>query len=748
MHRLETIAVCVVLTLSRVALGFPTASDPPYQARLEALLEAMTLEEKLGQLSAFSSGWSTTGPALNENYREELKKGGVGVLFNAHTVAYNRSLQQTAVEETRLGIPLLFGFDVIHGYKTIYPTPLAESSSWDLELMQETARLAAKEATAAGINWAFSPMVDIARDPRWGRIAEGSGEDVYLGSLVAAARVRGYQGGDLADPFTLLACAKHYAGYGAAEGGRDYNTVDLSQRRLRDTYLPPFRAAVDAGVGCIMTAFNEVDGVPSTSNKLLLEQILRNEWEFRGIVVSDYTSINELVAHGVASDEAHAATLAIAAGVDVDLQGGVYNAHLGGLIDEGVVLPLQVDAAVRRVLAAKFELGLFDDPYLYLNEEREQAVVLSEELRSHALDSAKRSVVLLKNALLRGKRLLPLSKNLKSVAVIGPMADNRIDVLGTWHAAGGAAKNQVVSVLQGIREKLPEAEIHYARGTDFVGNDQHGFAEAVAAAERSEVVILALGESQGQSGEAASRSDIGLPGPQQQLLERIHGTGRPVVVLLAAGRPLAIEWMHRHIPAIVNTWQLGTTHGEAVASVLFGDHNPSGKLTVTFPRSVGQVPLYYNAKNTGRPFDQGNTYTTKYLDIANGPLYPFGYGLSYTSFEYSNLRLSSAEIRPDERLDVSVTVTNTGQVAGEDVVQLYLQDRVGSVTRPVKELKGFQKISLASGEARRVSFSIDADDLRFYDIDLNWIAEPGEFRVYLGGDSVSLLEQSFRLVVP
>lgn len=716
-----------------------------HAARINSLLDEMTIEEKLGQLTAYSSGWSATGPTLNPSYGTELAKGRVGALFNAHTVAYNRELQRTAVEETRLGIPLLFGYDVIHGYKTIFPIPLAESSTWDLELIRQSASLAAKEAAAAGINWTFSPMVDIARDPRWGRIAEGSGEDSYLGSLIAAARVRGYQGHDLADPFTLLACAKHYIAYGAAQAGRDYHTVDISDRVLRDTYLPPFQAALSVGVGSIMTAFNEIDGVPATGSKYLLDEILRRELGFRGVVVSDYSSINELVAHGVAANDKDAALLALTAGVDMDLQGGIFNAQLHNLISEGTVSESQIDAAVHRVLEAKLKLGLFDDPYRYLDEQREEEIVWSQELLEHALDAGKKSIVLLRNEPLAGKPILPLSKQIRSVAVIGPLADNQIDVLGSWHAAGAAEKERIVTILQGIRGKLPYAEISYAKGSDFVGDDRSGFAEAIAAARRSEVVILALGESQGQSGEAASRSDIGLPGPQQELVEAIHATGKPMVVLIGAGRPLTIDWISRNVPAVVNTWQLGTMHGKAVAAVLFGDYNPSGKLTVTFPLSVGQIPIYYNPKNTGRPFDSRIQYTSKYLDVANEPLYPFGYGLSYTTFEYSDLRLSKKEIGFSEELQASVRVSNSGEVGGEEIVQLYIRDLVGSVTRPIKELKGFQKISLAAGESKRVTFTISADDLRFYDIHMRWIAEPGQFKVYLGGNSVELLEGSFRL---
>ncbi len=715
-------------------------------ARIDALLDAMTLEEKLGQLSVYSSGWTTTGPTLSESYEAELKAGRVGAIFNAHTVGATRALQRIAVEETRLGIPLLFGYDVIHGYQTIFPTPLAESSSWDLDVVRESARLAAREAAAAGLNWTFAPMVDIARDPRWGRVAEGAGEDPYLASLVAQARVQGFQGEDLSDPFTVLACAKHYAGYGAAQAGRDYHSVDMSERMLREVYLPPFHAAVSAGVSSIMTGFNDLNGVPATANAQLIEEVLREEWGFGGLVVSDYTSINELVAHGVAGDLSEAAALALNSGVDLDLQGGLYAAYGTALVRTGKVSESRVDAAVRRVLEAKLVLGLLDDPYRYLDPRREQATVLSEALLQHAFEAGKRSVVLLKNAPVDGKPLLPLSKELRSVSVVGPMADARIDVLGTWHAAGALGIDKVVTVLEGVRQMLPSAQVLHARGADFSGHDRSGFAAAVAAAEQSELVILALGEAEAQSGEAASRANIGLPGVQQRLAQTIQATGKPLVVLIGAGRPLATEWISQHVPAIVNTWQLGTMHGKAVAAVLFGDYNPSGKLTVTVPRSVGQVPIYYSAKTTGRPHAAGNKYSSKYLDVSNEPLYAFGHGLSYTTFEYADLRLSQAELGAQERLEVSVTVRNSGERAGEEVVQLYLRDRVASLTRPVKELKGFRKIRLAAGESQVVSFELDARDLRFYDRQLRPVVEPGEFEVYVGGNSEDLVQSSFRLL--
>ncbi|WP_246223512.1 glycoside hydrolase family 3 N-terminal domain-containing protein, partial [Fulvivirga kasyanovii] len=699
-------------------------------AFIDSLINEMTLEEKIGQMTLYTSGWDVTGPTLNENYKEELKAGRVGALFNAHTVAYNTDLQKIAVEETRLGIPLLFGYDVIHGHRTIFPIPLAEACTWNMEIIKETARLSAKEAAASGLNWTFNPMVDISRDPRWGRVAEGSGEDPYLGSLIARARVQGYQGDDLSDPFTLMACVKHFAAYGAAQAGRDYHTVDMSDRVLRETYLPPYKAAIDAGVATVMTSFNEVDGVPASGNKYLLTEILRDEWGFDGFVVTDYTSINEMVPHGVVANEKEAAELAVNAGVDMDMQGSVFNDHLQKLVEEGKVEEKRIDEAVRKILEMKWRLGLFEDPYHYLDEAREKEVLFSKELMDHSLAVAKESIVLLKNDPVNSKKLLPVSKEVKSIALIGPLGDNQQDLLGTWHASGDAGK--VVTVLQGLKNEFPDAKITYAQGAGFSGDDRKGFAEAVETARKADLVIMALGENYQQSGEAASRSEIGLPGVQQELLQAVHKTGKPVVALVMAGRPLTIEWIDESIPAVVNTWHLGTMAGQAIAEVLSGKYNPSGKLTMTFPRNVGQIPIFYNMKNTGRPFQAENKYTSKYIDVPNEPLYPFGYGLSYTTFTYNGLKLSKTEVTGNDSLEVEVTVENTGEYAGEEVVQLYIQDLVGSVTRPVKELKGFKKISLKPGESQVVKFTINPDDLKFYTRDMSFKAEPGDFMVTVG----------------
>jgi beta-glucosidase len=711
--------------------------------KVDSVLSLMTLEEKIGQMTLFTSGWTVTGPLLDEQYEDDIRSGRCGNIFNAHTVEYNLKLQKMALEETRLGIPLLFGYDVIHGYKTIFPIPLAEACSWDLEIIEQTARLSAKEATAAGLNWTYNPMVDIARDPRWGRIAEGSGEDAWLGSRIAAAKVRGYQGDDLADPSTMAACVKHFAAYGAPEAGRDYNTVDMSGLMLREQYLPPYRAAVDAGVASVMTSFNELFGVPATGNRFLFQQILRDEWNFKGMVVTDYTAINEMVNHGFARDEKHAGELALLAGIDMDMQGGVFRDHLMESFGEGIITGEMIDRAVRRVLALKFRLGLFDDPYRYLDPGREKATVLSGEMLEHSLESAKRSIVLLKNEPFHGKHLLPLDENVIMIAVIGPLGDNKVDVMGTWHASG--VSDSVVTVVEGLRHRYPGATILSARGCGFEGNDRSGFDEALAITRRADIVILAIGEDFMQSGEAASRSVIDLPGPQEALARAIQSTGKPIVALIMAGRPLTINWVAENIPAVLNTWHLGTRSGDAIASVLSGDYNPSGKLVISFPRNVGQIPIHYNVKNTGRPISE-NKYTSKYLDVPNDPLYPFGYGLSYTSFSYSDLQLSSGQLEMNGEIEISVNIMNTGDYQGEEVVQLYVRDLVGSVTRPVKELKGFRKISLEPGESRTVTFRLGADDLRFYNQDLKFVSEPGDFRVFVGTNSSHCLESGFTLL--
>jgi beta-glucosidase len=726
----------------------PESDDQSEMDRFVAdLMSRMTLKEKIGQLNLLSSSWDVTGPMLREGYQDDVRAGNVGAIFNAHTAKYTRSLQKLAVEETRLGIPLLFGYDVIHGYKTIFPISLGEAASWDLAAIENAARVAAIEASAAGVHWTFAPMVDIARDARWGRISEGAGEDPYLGSEIARARVRGFQGNDLAAVDTVLATAKHYAAYGQAQAGRDYHTTDMSLRELWDTYLPPFRAASEAGVATYMTAFNELNGVPATANAYLLNEILKTRWRFEGFVVSDYTAVDELVPHGFARDQKHAAELAINAGVDMDMQGTSFMTHLAALSKAGRVSVDTIDEAVRRILEMKYRLGLFLDPYRYSDEEREKEAIYAEEHLEAARDTARKSIVLLKNE--RG--LLPLETSDISLAVIGPLADSKADMVGSWSAAGDR-EERPVSLLEGIKARLGESvDVHYEEGASYrfdPEDDTGAFDAALAAAGRANVIIAAMGESSEMTGEAASRTSLGLPGNQQELLIALRKLGKPVVLVLMNGRPLAIEWADENVHAILEAWFAGTEGGHAIADVLFGDYNPSGKLPVTFPRNVGQVPIHYNMKNTGRPYspnDAEQKYRSRYLDSPNSPLYPFGYGLSYTIFEYSDLALDRTRLGADDNITVSVTVANTGEVDGEEVVQLYVRDLVGSVTRPVKELKGFRKILLESGESQVVRFELRPSDLAFHRQDMSYGAEAGEFRVFVGSNSEDLLEANFRL---
>lgn len=707
---------------------------------IDSLINEMTLEEKVGQLTLFTSDIDVTGPTMRENYKEDILAGKVGAIFNAYGAAYTRQLQQMAVEETRLGIPLLFGYDVIHGFKTIFPIPLGEAASWDLEAMEQSARIAAVEASAEGLHWTFAPMVDIARDPRWGRIAEGAGEDTYLGTEASIARIRGFQGRDLSEVNTILACAKHFAAYGAAQAGRDYHTVDVSELVLRETYLPPFRAAVEAGVATFMTSFNELFGVPASGSDFLLTEILREEWNFEGFVVSDYTSINEMVAHGVVADLKAAGELAINAGMDMDMQGAVYYEHLPDLIEEGKVREETINASVRRILEEKYRLGLFDDPYRYVSEQREQDSVMTAEYLEAARDIARKSIVLLKNE----EEVLPLDKEGQTIAVIGPLADNKKELIGSWSAAGDW--QQAVSLLEGIRELAGEGnEIVYTKGANINDDSTQAFQEAIEVAQSADVVVLALGEEALMSGEAASRSMIDLPGVQEALAKEIHALGKPMVVVLMNGRPLTIPWLAENADAILETWFLGHQAGPAIADVLFGEYNPSGKLPVTFPRNVGQIPIFYNQKMTGRPISD-NKYTSKYLDVPNTPLYPFGFGLSYTSFDYSDLQLSTQSLQEGDSLIVSVKVENTGERDGHEVVQLYIRDLVGNVTRPVKELKGFKKILLTPGQTQEVRFTLKPEDLAFYHRDLTFKPEAGEFTVFVGGNSEDVLEENFEFV--
>lgn len=704
------------------------------------LMKEMTLEEKIGQLTLYTSDMDHTGPFVRDQYIDEIKAGRVGAIFNAYTAEYTYNLQKMAVEETRLGIPMLFGYDVVHGHRTIFPMPIGETATWDLEAIEQSARISAIEATAEGLHWTFSPMIDVTRDPRWGRIAESSGEDPYLTTQVARAKVRGYQGDDLKELNTMLATAKHFAAYGAPQAGRDYHTVDMSEITFRNNFLPPFEALVEEGVATFMTAFNELFGVPATGSKYLLTQILRDEWGFEGFVVTDYTSINEMVPHGYARDEKHAAELAINAGVDMDMQGSVFNDYLAVLVDEGKVNEKTIDIAVRRILTMKYKLGLFEDPYRYSDPVREEELVMTDEHMEFARDFSRKSIVLLKNE----SNTLPLTDDVKSIALIGPMADNQRDMIGSWSAAGDYAKS--VTLKQGIINRQGNlTRINYAKGTTVNDPDRSGFPEAIRAAAASEVVIMALGEHYWQSGEAASRSNIDLPGVQEELFNEIVKLGKPVIVVLMNGRPLTLENVDQKASAILETWFLGTTAGDAIADVLFGDYNPSGKLPVTFPRNVGQIPIFYNHKNTGRP-ESESKFTSKYLDVPNSPLYPFGYGLSYTTFEYSDITLSSKEMKMNDTLTASVYITNTGDRAGEEVVQLYIRQLVASITRPVKELKAFEKIALEPGERKEVTFDLTWKDLAFYNAKNEFKTEQGEFHLFIGTNSIDIQQVSFNFI--
>lgn len=718
-----------------------SAQTSPYKDKVDSVMALMTLEEKIGQLNQLSGDGEVTGPiSLNQDYQEAIREGNVGSMLNINSAGYTRKIQEIAVEESRLGIPLIFAYDVIHGYKTIFPVPLGESASWDLEAIEKSARVAAVEATAAGQHWTFAPMVDIARDARWGRIMEGAGEDPYLGSKVAAARVRGFQGSNTEATNTLLACAKHYVAYGAARGGRDYNTVDMSKRELYEVYLPPFKAAVDEGVATIMTSFNELNGIPVTGSKRHVKGILRDDWNFDGFIVSDWNSVSEMIPHGVAQDKKEAANYAMHASVDMDMEGEAYINHLKELVNEGAIKEKQIDAAVRRILRQKFALGLFDDPYRYSDKEREKELTLTNEHRETAREVARKSMVLLKNE----NNTLPFSKDVESVALIGPLGDSKQDMLGTWNARGEA--KHVVSLEEGLKNALPEADIIQVDGCDFTGSDRSGFEEALSKARKADIIIAAVGESAMMSGEALSRMDIGLPGVQKELVLELTKLNKPMSVVLFNGRPLAIPEVDQAAPAILESWLPGTEAGNAITDVLFGDYNPSGKLPVSFPHATGQVPIFYEHKNTGRPKVEDERYTTKYIDGPNLPLYPFGYGLSYTEFEYSDLNLSTQKLKSGEPLTVSVTVENSGSRTGEETVQLYLRDKVASVTRPVKELNGFRKIRLEPGQSRTLEFEITKENLEYYNREWEKIAESGVFQVFVGGDSRDLLQSEFELV--
>jgi len=731
-----------------------TKIEKTINQKVNVLLAQMTLEEKIGQMNQYSSFWDVTGPAPKEGSAaiqfEQLKKGLVGSMLNVHGVENVYKLQQIAVEETRLGIPLIFGFDVIHGYKTITPIPLAEAASWDLKAIEESAKNAALEASAAGINWTFAPMVDVSRDARWGRVMEGAGEDPYLGSKIAYARVKGFQGNDLSNPSTIAACAKHFAGYGFTESGKEYNSVDVGTQTLHNVIMPPFKATIDAGVRTFMNSFSQLNGVPATGSKFLQRDILKGDWSFDGFVVSDWGSIEEMVEHGYAEDTKSAAQFAVEAGSDMDMQSLAYVEHLADLVKSGIVDEKLIDDAARRILRVKFELGLFDDPYKYCDSLRESKIIGNQNLHDASLDMAKKSIVLLKNQ----NQILPLKKEGLNVALIGDLANDKTSPLGNWILA--AEKNSAVSVLEGLKSysgnkvefsvgtKLNIGALEFAKELKINTTDKSDFDAALKLAKTSDVVVMVLGEHGLQSGEGRSRTNIGLPGLQQELLEAVYNVNKNIVLVLNNGRPLVLNWANEHIPAIVEAWQLGSQSGNAIAQVLYGDYNPSGKLPMTFPKSVGQVPIYYNYKSTGRPTlpSPGEVFWTHYQDEENTPLYPFGYGLSYTTFEYKNLKIQS---QTDTSIEVSVEVTNTGNFEGKEVVQLYVKDHFARPAQAVRNLKGFELINLKPGDTHTVQFLLNKKELGFYDNNGSLTLQSGEFSVFVGGDSTADLSINFRL---
>lgn len=734
------------LIVSFTALPFQQllAQKKTIDQKVDSVLKLMTLEEKVGQMNQYNGPWAATGPLTNDdNLLSQIKEGKVGSMLNVTGVARTKELQQLAMQ-SRMRIPLLFGQDVIHGYRAIFPIPLGEAASWDIPAIEQSARIAATEAAAVGVHWTFAPMVDIARDPRWGRVMEGAGEDPYLGSLIAKARVKGFQGKGLGNTDAVMACAKHFAAYGAAVGGRDYNSVDMSLRMLHEIYLPPFKAAADAGAATFMNSFNDLNGIPATGNKYLQRDILKGEWKFKGFVVSDWGSVGEMINHGFSKDNYEAAMQAVNAGSDMDMESRSYIKHLVALVKEGKVKMTVIDDAVRRILKKKFEMGLFDDPYKYSNEERGKTQWNNAEHIKVARDMAKKSIVLLKNE----NRLLPLNKQTKTIALIGPFAKAKADNNGFWSYDWPDDTARISSLWEGVQKKVnTDTKLFYAKGCNINDTVKAGFAEAVAVANEADIVIISVGEARDMSGEAKSRSSIQLPGVQEELIKAIMATGKPVVVMISAGRPLIFNWTADHAPAILYTWWLGTEAGNAMADVLFGDYNPSGKLPMSFPRTEGQIPIYYNYYNTGRPAtsDSDRFYRSAYIDLSIHPKYPFGYGLGYSKFEYSEVRMSKKQFKPGEKVDAIVTVRNTGEYDGEEVVQLYIRDITGSVVRPVKELKGFQKILLKKGEAKEIRFTIGADDLRFYNDKLQYIYEPGEFKLFIGGSSADVKEINFQL---
>ena len=709
------------------------------------LMSKMTIEEKIYQTVQFTSDGTVTGPKSGDNFITRIQQGKVGSILNATGSKETREIQRINLESSRLKIPLLFGHDVIHGYKTIFPINLGMASSFDPKAVELAARIAATEASSAGVHWTFAPMVDIARDARWSRVSEGSGEDSFLGMQMAVANVKGFQGDDLSENNTILACAKHFAAYGAAEAGRDYNTVDMSERVLRDTYLPAFKATVDAGVKTFMVAFNEIGGVPSTGSKFLIRDVLKGEWKFDGLVVSDYTGINELVAHGFATDNKNAGELALQAGVDMDMVSAAYMNYTKQSYDEGKVTLAQIDDACKRILDVKYDLGLFVDPYRYSDEKREKETIYKPEFLEASLDIAKKSLVLLKNK----NSILPLKVNQK-IAFVGPLVSDEYNIIGSW-AALGDRNGIAVSVKEGVTNYLKNgSNVTFDQGVEIQSTKRDWMQKALDNAKNADVIVAVMGERENMTGEAASQTNIDLPGLQKEFLAELKKLGKPIVLVLFNGRPLTLTWEDENMDAILEAWWPGTRGGDAIAQTLFGANNPNGKLPISFPRTVGQLPLYYNHKNTGRPYlgptDPEQKYKSQYTDVGNSPLYPFGFGLSYTTFEYSNIKLSSNKIKFGEKLKITVEVKNTGNYEGQEVVQLYIRDLVGSVTRPVKELKGFDKINLKKGETKTVSFEISSEDLKFYNLDMKSEAEAGSFEVFVGENSTTERKANFDLV--
>jgi beta-glucosidase len=748
--------VCLVTlcSLGTIAQKAPATKMDKF---VTGLMAKMTLDEKIGQLNLPSIGFDVTGPILSQGVEGNIEHGLVGGVLNTYTPAAVRKLQQIAVTKTRLKIPLLFGYDVIHGHKTIFPMPIGLASTWDLALIQQTARAAAEEASADGLNWVFSPMVDIARDPRWGRVAEGAGEDTWLGSQIAKAMVKGYQGDDLSKNNTVLACVKHFALYGAAEAGRDYNTVDMSERKMLETYLPPYKAAIDAGAGSVMSSFNEVNGTPAAASRPLLTDLLRKKWGFKGMVATDYTAIAELSKHGLGTIP-EVGKQALIAGNDMDMVSEIYINELKKLVQAKKLDVAYINQACRRVLEAKYKLGLFEDPYRYVSEDRPAQEIMTTEKLALSKRAAEESIVLLKN-----NNILPLNATQK-LAFIGPLVQDQRNLIGSWSGAGDW--KQAVSVWAAVKQQYPSARFTYTKGCNLIDDkdmvarlNRNGadlvldtkspedlIDDAVSAAKKADVAVVFLGEPFLMTGEASSRSDISLPENQKSLLKALKATGKPIVLVLMNGRPLTLQWEDTNLDAIVETWYGGTQAGNAIADVLFGKYNPSGKLTMTFPRNVGQIPIYYSAKNTGRPMDPNEKYTSKYLDVPNTPLYPFGHGLSYTRFTYSAISLDKSSIGATDKLNATVTITNTGKYDGEETAQVYIRDLVGSVTRPVKELKGFKKVFLKVGESKTITFTLDINDLKFYDINMKYTAEPGDFQVFIGTNSQEAMTAAFKLL--